>query len=129
VAEMGLTKFPNGVGTDNDGVLYAEIADISTGASSWTGALPFDVEITGAYVTQETAVTVAPAAVTFEIGGVAITSMAVAVAETGSAGDSFAAVAPTGAYTLDAGTAIEVITDGGSTTASKGTVCIAYKRV
>jgi hypothetical protein len=127
---MSLTKFPNGVGTDVDGVLYAEIVDVSNGASSWTGALPFDVEITGAYVTIETAVTTGDADVTFEIGGVAITSMAATVAFSGSAaGDSFVAVAPTAANSLTTGTAVEVITDGGSTVASKGTVCISYKRV
>jgi hypothetical protein len=126
---MGLTVFPNGVASDHDGVLYGEIADISTAASSWTAALPFDVEITGAYVTQETAVTVAAATVTFEIGGTAITSMDVTVAETGAAGDAFAAVAPTAANSLTAGTAIEIITDGASTTASKGIVGITYKRV
>ena len=126
---MSLTKFPNGIGTDYDGILYGEITDISTAASSWTAALPFAVEITGAYVTQETAVTVADAEITFEIDGTAITSMAVAVTTGGSAGDTFAAVAPTGEYSLAAGKAIEIITDGASTTASKGIVGIAYKRV
>lgn len=127
---MGLTYLPNGVGTDNDGVLYAEIADVSAAASSWSGALPFDVEITGAYVTIDTAITVADAAVTFEIGGVAITSMEATVLTAASAaGSTFAAVTPTGAYSLTAGIPVEVITDGGSTDASKGTVCIAYKRV
>ena len=46
-----------------------------------------------------------------------------------TAGDAFAAVAPTAANSLTAGIAIEVITDGASTTASKGIVCISYKRV
>jgi len=127
---MGLTKFTNGVATDVDGVLYAEIVDLSTGpASSFTGALPFDVEITGAYVTQTAAVTVASAVVTFEIAGVAITSLAATVTTGGAAGDAFAAVAPTALNSLDAGVAVEVITDGGSTTASKGIVGISYKRV
>lgn len=127
---MGLTKFPNGVATDNDGALYAEIADVSAAASSWTGALPFDVEVTGAYVTIDTAVTIGDAAITFEIATVAITSMVATVLTAGSAaGSTFAAVAPTGAYALGAGIPIEVITDGGSTDASKGTVCITYKRV
>ncbi len=82
---MTLTNFPNGVKTDNDGVLYAEIADVSAAASSWSGALPFDVEILGAYVTIDTAVTVGDAAVTFEIGGTAITSMVATVLNAGSA--------------------------------------------
>ena len=126
---MGLTKFPNGVGTDVDGVLHAEITDLGTAASSFTGALPFDVEITGAYVTSESTVD-ADTVVTFEIAGVAITSLAATVLTAGiAAGDAFAAVAPTGAYTLSAGTAVEVITDGASTTASKGIVALAYKRV
>jgi hypothetical protein len=126
---MGLTKFPNGVASDHDGVLQTEIADISSAASSFTAALPFDVEITGAYVTQETAITVADAAITFEIGGTAITAMVVTVDSASAAGDAFAAVAPTGEFTLSAGTAVEVITDGASTTASKGIVGITYKRV
>ncbi len=110
---MRLTIFPNGISTDVDGALYAEIADVSAAASSWSGALPFDVEITGAYVTIDTAVTIGDAAVTFEIGGVAITSMVATVLNAASAaGSTFAAVAPTGAYALDAGIPIEVITDG-----------------
>ena len=126
---MGLTKFPNGVSTDNDGVLYTEIADISTAASSWTAALPFNVQITGAYVVQETAVTVASSVITFEIGGTPITGMSVTVTAGGAAGQAFASTTPTGAYTLTAGTAVEVVTDGGSTTASLGRVAISYKRV
>lgn len=127
---MGLTNFPNGIKTDQDGVLYGEIADVSSAASSWTSALPFNAEITGAYVTIDTAVTVGDAAVTFEIAGVAITSMVATVLTAGSAaGSTFAAVAPTGAYSLTAGVPIEIITDGGSTDASKGTVSITYKRV
>jgi len=127
---MGLTYFPNGISTDGDGALSGVIVDVSAAASSWTGALPFDVEITGAYVTIDTAVTVGDAAVTFEIGGTAITSMVATVANaTSAAGASYAAVAPTAENTLAAGTAVEIITDGGSTDASLGTVCITYKRV
>ena len=126
---MTLTALPNGLRTDNDGVLETVIADLSTGASSFTSALPFKVEVTGAEVVQETAVTVAPALVTFEIGGVAITSMLATVSNGGADGDAFSAVAPTGANTLTAGTSIEVITDGASSTASIGRVAISYKRV
>jgi hypothetical protein len=127
---MGLTFLPNGVGTDNDGFLYCAIADISTGASSFSTALPFDVEITGALVTQETAVTGADADVTFEIGGTPITSMVVTVAIAGgAAGDAFTSTDPTGANSLTAGTSVEVITDGASSTASLGRVAIMYKRV
>ena len=127
---MGLTYFPNGISTDNDGALYGEIVDVSAAASSWTGALPFAVEITGAYVTIDGAITVGPAVISFEIGGVAITAMEATIVVLGSgAGVSTAAVAPTGAYALAAGTAVEIITDGGSTDAAKGTVCITYKRV
>ena len=127
---MGLTIFPNGVQTDYDGVLYGEIADVSSAASSWTGALPFAATIVGAYVTIDTAVTVGDAAITFEIDGTAITSMVATVLTAASAaGSTFAAVAPTAEDALAAGKPIEIITDGGSTDASKGTVCIAYKRV
>jgi len=127
---MGRTFFPNGVGTDQDGVLYATIADVSSGASSWTAGLPFDVEITGASVTIDTTVTGGDAAITFEIAGVAITSMVSTVLNAGSAaGSTFEAVAPTGANSLTAGVPVEVITDGGSTDASIGSVSIYYKRI
>ena len=124
---MPITRFPNGVGTDYDGVLQAQITDISTGASHWTSALPFNVDIVSAYVTQETAVTVADATITFEIGGVAITGLSVTVTAGGAAGDTSTATA-TALNSLTAGTPIEVITDGGSTTASVGVVNILYKR-
>jgi hypothetical protein len=127
---MGLTKFPNGVASDVDGYLYAAIADISSAGSSFTVALPHDVQIVGGYITAETAVTVADAAITFEIGGTLVTGMDATIAFTGAAdGDAYAISAPTSDTTLSAGTAIEVITDGGSTTASLGRVAIAYKRV
>ena len=71
---MGLTNFPNGVSTDVDGVLYGEITDLGTVAASFTAALPFDVEITGAYVTSESTVDV-NTIVTFEIATVPITSI------------------------------------------------------
>ena len=126
---MGLTNLPNGVASDHDGVLHGEIVDLGTAASSFTAALPFDVQITGAYVTSESTVD-ADTAVTFEIAGVAVTAMVATVLTAGiAAGDAFAAVAPTGAYTLTAGTAVEIITDGASTTASKGIVGLTYKRV
>lgn len=127
---MSLTKFPNGVGTDVDGVLYATIADVSSAASSWTAGLPFDVEITGASVTIDTAVTTGDAVITFEIAGVAITTMVATVLNAGSAaGSTFDAVAPTAADALTAGVPVEVITDGGSTVSSIGSVSIYYKRV
>ena len=125
-----LSFLPNGLGTDQDGVLYATIADVSTGASSWTAALPFNAEITGASVTIDTTVTTGDAAITFEIGGVAITAMVATVLNAGSVpGSTFDAVAPTGADSLTAGVPVEVITDGGSTVASIGSVSIYYKRV
>jgi len=127
---MGLTNFPNGIKTDQDGVLDGVIVDVSSAASSWTSALPFDAVITGAYVTIDTAVTVGDAAITFEIGGTAITSMVVTIANaTSGAGVTYAAVAPTAEYSLTAGTPVEIITDGGSTDASLGKVCISYRRV
>ena len=126
---MGLTNFPNGVSTDNDGYLYGAIADISTAASSFTVALPYDVIITGGQITSSTAVTVADAGVTFEIGGVVVAGMTSAITTAGAAdGDAYSISEPTAETTLSAGTAIEVITDGLSTTASLGRVAITFKR-
>lgn len=127
---MTLTGLPNGLRTDNDGYLYCAIADISTGASSFSVALPYDVIIVGGRITAETAVTVADAEVTFEIGGAVVTGMTSDITIAGAAnGDTYAISEPTSETTLSAGTAIEVITDGASSTASLGRVAITYKRV
>ncbi len=102
---------------------YGEIADLSTGASSWTIA-PVAGTITRITLVMEAAVTVANAAVTFEIGGVAVTGGGITVVHGDSAIGATLSATPTAANTVTAGQAIEIITDGGSTTASKATVLL-----
>lgn len=101
--------------------VYGEIADLSTGASSWTVA-PVAGEITRITLVMEKAVTVANAAVSFEIATVAVTGGGITVVHGDSAIGATLSATPTAARTVTAGQAIEIITDGGSTTASKATV-------
>lgn len=105
-------------------LVQGEIVDVSSAASSWTIS-PVAGDIIAAYIVIDTAVTVADASITFEIATVATTGGVITVAQSGSAaGDVFTATAFTGNNTVAAGQAIEIITDGGSTDASKGTVIL-----
>lgn len=101
--------------------ITGEIADVSSGASSWVVS-PITGDITNIYLVLEKAVTVANAAITFEIGGVAVTGGAITIAHATSAIGKAYSCTPTAARRVLAGQAIEIITDGGSTTASKATV-------
>ena len=125
---MSLTKFPNGVATDVDGYLYGAIADLAAAASSFSVALPYDVEIVSAVVTQEIVVDV-DTDVTFEIGGTPITSLLATLTAAGAAGDAFIAADPTGAATLLAGTAVEIVNDGAGAVSGLGRVAIGFKRI
>lgn len=98
-----------------------EIADVSTSASSWVVA-PIAGDITNIYLILEKAVTVANAAITFEIGGTAVTGAGITIAHATSAIGKTYSSTPTALRRVDKGQAIEIITDGGSTTASKAIV-------
>jgi hypothetical protein len=101
--------------------VYGEIADVSAAASSWTVS-PVAGNITRITLVLEKAVTVADAAITFELAGTAVTGGAIAIGHAASAIGKIYSATPTAARTVTAGQAIEIITDGGSTTASKATV-------
>jgi hypothetical protein len=103
--------------------LTVRIPDISTAKSVWV-VNPILGKIYKIYVTIDTAITVADATVTAEIAGVLVTGSSITVAFTGSAAGSTFSSTPSGANTVSAGQAIEIITDGGSTTASEATVTI-----
>lgn len=98
-----------------------EIADISTGASSWTVA-PISGTITKIWTVIDGAITGGDAAITFELGGTAITGGAITIAHSGSAAGTIDSCTPTALNTVSAGDHIEIITDGGSTGARKAEV-------
>jgi hypothetical protein len=94
------------------------IADASTAASSWCVS-PIAGTITKIWTVMNTAITVADAAITFELGGTAITGGAITLAYDGAAAGDVDTCSPTALNTVTAGQAIEIITDGASTTASR----------
>jgi hypothetical protein len=108
-------------------VLNAVIDDISTAGSYWVVA-PHAGSISKIYTVIDTAITVADAAITFEIGGTAVTNGAITIAYSGSAAGTVDSSTPTALNVLTAGQALELITDGGSTDASKAEVAIVISR-
>ncbi|MCK5606461.1 hypothetical protein KAR91_31455 [Candidatus Pacearchaeota archaeon] len=103
--------------------LRGEIADISTGASSWVTS-PVAGDITAITTVIDGAITIGDAAISFEIATVAVTDGGITIANAGSAAGDIDTSAPTAARTVTAGQAIEIITDGGSTDASLAVVTI-----
>ena len=108
-------------------LVQGEITDVSSAASSWAVS-PVAGDLVGAYVVIDGAITVADASITFEIGGVAATGT-LTVAYSGSAAGSAFSQTISGTNTVTAGQAIEIITDGGSTDAAKGTVVLVIQGV
>lgn len=99
------------------------IDDISTAASHWmVPGIAGDVkQITSVL---HAAITGSDAALTFEIGGVAITNSALTVTQSGSAAGDVDASTPSGAKTITAAQPVEIITDGGSTGTVKCTITL-----
>lgn len=94
------------------------IADISAASSSWVVA-PYAGSVVKIQTVIDTIITTGDAALTFEIGGVAMTNSAITIANSGSAAGTIDSSAPTALNVLTAGQAIEAITNGGSTEVSK----------
>jgi len=108
-------------------VITGTIADISAAASSWVVS-PYAGDIVAIYTVINGTVTDADAAITFEIGGSAVTGGAITIAYSGSVAGTVDSSTPTAANTVAAGGAIEVITDGGSTGAALAVVSIVIQR-
>lgn len=92
------------------------IADVSTAASVWVYP-GFRGKIKKVFSVLHGAITVADANVTVEIGGTAVTGAALVIATAGSAAGTVDSATPTALNTFTESQPIEVITDGGSTTA------------
>lgn len=107
-------------------VLTTVIDDVSAAQSSWVVA-PYAGTIEQIYAVIDTAVTVASATLTAELGGTLVTDSSITIT-TGLAVGDVVSSTPSAANAVSAGQAIEVITDGGSTTASKGTVTLVIQR-
>lgn len=106
--------------------MQVSIPDVSTADSVWV--VPgFRGRIRKIHSVVDAAISVADAAITVEVNGVAVAGAALTIESTSSAaGDVASATVPILGSTnhFDEGDAIEVITDGGSTTASKATITL-----
>ena len=113
--------------TLNDYFLTAEIEDISTASSTFV-AIPDGGKIVKIITALQGAISGGNAAVTFEIGGTAITGGGITVANSGSAAGDIDSSEPTAANQVEEGGSIEMITDGGSTGTKKLGVTFVIRR-
>ena len=99
--------------TLNDYFVTAEIEDISTASSTFV-PIPDGGRVIKIITALQGAITSADAAITFEIGGTAITGGAITVANSGSAAGTVDTAEPTAANRVEEDGTIEMITDGAS---------------
>ena len=113
--------------TLNDYFLTAEIEDISTASSTFVG-VPDGGKIIKIITALQGAISGADAAITFEVGGTAMTNSAITVANSGSAAGDVDTSEPSAANRVEEGGTIEMITDGGSTGTAKLLVTFVIRR-
>lgn len=104
---------------------HYEIADIDVADSHWL-AIPVAGKITKIVTTLGAggASVAADTAITFEIGGTAVTGGGITITASGSAEGDIDIAYPTAANTVAANSALEIISDGASTASAALSVCI-----
>jgi len=113
--------------TLNDYFITAKIANISTASSTFV-AIPDGGKIIKIFTALQAVIATANGAITFEIGGTAITGGAISVAYSGSAVGDVDTAEPTAANEVAEGGTIEIITDGASTNAAVLYVTFVIRR-
>ena len=113
--------------TLNDYFITAKIADISTASSTFV-AVPDGGKIIKIFTALQGAIGTANGAITFEIGGTAVTGGAITVTQSGSAAGDVDTSEPTAANDVTEDGTIEMITDGGSSTACECVVTFVIRR-
>jgi hypothetical protein len=113
--------------TLNDYFLTSKITDISTAGSTFV-PVPDDGRIIKIFTSITNAITTANAALSFEIGGTAVTGGGITVTQAGSAAGDVDTAEPTAENSVNEGQAIEMITDGGSSTACECVVTFVIRR-
>ena len=113
--------------TLNDYFLTAKITNISTAGSTFV-AVPDGGKIVKILTSIKNAITTADAALSFEIGGTAMTNSAITVAQSGSAAGDVDTSSPTAANRVEEDGTIEMITDGASTGTQKLLVTFVIRR-
>lgn len=111
----------------NQYAITARIPDVSTAQSVFVVA-PHAGDIAAYWTALHGAITVGDATITLEIGGTLVTGSSITIATAGSAAGDVDTATPSAANTVTAGQAIEIITDGGSTTARAADVTILITR-
>ena len=113
--------------TLNSYFVTAEIEDISTGSSTFV-PIADGGNIVYIQTALQGAISGGNAAISFEIGGTAVTGGGITVAHSGSAAGTVDSATPTAANRVERGGTIEMITDGGSTGAKKLLVTFEIRR-
>ena len=113
--------------TLNDYFLTSTIADISTASSTFV-PVPDGGKVIKIITALQGAIGTANGAITFEIGGVAITGGAITVTQSGSAAGDIDTAEPTAANDVAEGGSIEMITDGASSNTIKLVVTFVIRR-
>ena len=113
--------------TLNDYFITSTIADISTASSTFV-AIPDGGKVIKIITALQGAIGTANAAITFEIGGTAITGGAITVTQSGSAAGDIDTATPTAANEVAEDGSIEMITDGASSNTIKLVVTFVIRR-
>ena len=113
--------------TLNDYFLTSTIADIRTASSTFV-AVPDGGKVIKIFTALQGAIGTANAAITFEIGGTAITGGAITVTQSGSAAGDIDTAEPTAANEVAEDGSIEMITDGSSSNTIKLVVTFVIRR-
>ena len=113
--------------TLNDYFLTSTIADISTASSTFV-PVPDGGKVIKIFTALQGAIGTANAAITFEIGGTAITGGGITVTQSGSAAEDVDTATPTAANRVEEGGSIEMITDGASSNTIKLVVTFVIRR-
>ena len=113
--------------TLNDYFVTAKITTISTAGSTFV-PVPDGGRVIKIITSIKNAITTADAALTWEIGGVAMTDSAITVTQSGSAAGDVDTSEPTALNTVSEDGTIEMITDGASATACECVVTFIIRR-
>ena len=113
--------------TLNDYFLTSTIADISKASSTFV-PVPDGGKVIKIITALQGAIGTANAAITFEIGGTAITGGAITVTQSGSAAGDVDTAEPTAANEVAEDGSIEMITDGSSSNTLKLVVTFVIRR-
>ena len=113
--------------TLNDYFITSKITTISTAGSTFV-PIPDGGRVIKIITSIKNAITTADAALTWEIGGVAMTDSAITVTQSGSAAGDVDTSEPTALNTVSEDGTIEMITDGASATACECVVTFIIRR-